>query len=326
MPQARTALRRRARDWKPNRPAASISATGPWDAAVNSFLLDVHARNCSPATLDIYRWNLTGPRIRQFIADYGIKDVGDVTPDKLRGFQADLRDAGLAPSTVSSFHRVLRTFLGFCEQEGYNVPPESLRQRGPIQPITEPEAFSETEERQLLDACRCERDRMLVQFMLHTGLRRSEVINVKLDDIVLGADGAYVKVRQGKGRKDRIVPLDTPHENFSKKLTRYIRMQRPRETRSEYLWLSTRENPVTGDYDPLNVEGLKMIFRRLSEITGIHTHAHKFRHTFATRALAAGVDSLVLQRALGHTTLAMVNRYVHFQSNDLLRAWQARRD
>ena len=69
-----------------------------------------------------------------------------------------------------------------------------------------------------------------------------------------------------------------------------------------------------------------MLLRRIGQETGIHVHAHKFRHTFATRALAAGVDSLVLQRALGHSTLATVNRYVHFQARDLLDAWRARND
>ncbi|MCU1287558.1 MAG: Phage integrase family, partial [Acidobacteriales bacterium] len=46
--------------------------------------------------------------------------------------------------------------------------------------------------------------------------------------------------------------------------------------------------------------------------TGIHVHAHKFRHTFASRAIAAGVVPITLQRVLGHTTLTMVSRYVHY--------------
>jgi integrase len=49
-------------------------------------------------------------------------------------------------------------------------------------------------------------------------------------------------------------------------------------------------------------------------------------HTFATRALSAGVDVMALQRALGHTTLAMVSRHAHYQRDDLLEAWRRRRD
>ena len=107
---------------------------------------------------------------------------------------------------------------------------------------------------------------------------------------------------------------------------RYIKASRPPDFQDPHLWISTRKLGSADEHTPLSVGGLESVLQRLSQKTGIHTNPHKFRHTFASRALAAGVDSLVLQRALGHTTLAMVNRYVHFQTADLLRAWQSRSD
>ena len=297
-----------------------------WDDAVGAFLRDARARNCSPTTIAGYNGYLTGPRARAFVEDYGIRTVADVTPEKLRSFQAELVDAGLSPGTAGTFRRVFRNFLGFCAREGYGVPPQSLLVSAPFEPVTEPETFSGSEERALLDACECERDRLLIQFMMRTGLRRAEVVNVRVDDIVDGGDGAFLRVRQGKGRKDRIVPLDTPRDRFSRKLMRYIKTSRPADLQDPHLWLSTKKLPGATELAPLSVGGLESLLHRLSEKTRIHTNPHKFRHTFASRALAAGVDSLVLQRALGHTTLAMVNRYVHFQSADLIRAWQARSD
>jgi integrase/recombinase XerC len=326
MPQAPVRPRRKVDDWQPLQLQGPPTGSRTWDDAVGAFLRDARSRNCSPATLTGYKGYLTGPRTRQFVDDYRIRSVADVTPDKLRSFQTELLDAGLSAGTAGTFHRVFRNFFGFCAREGYGVAPESLDVPAPLEPVTAPETFSAADERALLDACRCERDRMLVQFMIRTGLRRSEIINVRIDDIVEGADGPYLHVRQGKGRKDRIVPLDTARDRFSRKLLHYIRTVRPKDTSDPHLWLSTRKSPGTGDYVPIGVEALKSLLQRLSEKTGIHTHPHKFRHTFASRALAAGVDSLVLQRALGHTTLAMVNRYVHFQSTDLVRAWQARSD
>jgi hypothetical protein len=59
--------------------------------------------------------------------------------------------------------------------------------------------------------------------------------------------------------------------------------------------------------------------RRLGKASGMHAHPHKFRHTFATRSLAAGVDVMALQRVLGHTTLTMVARYVHYQKGSSSR-------
>lgn len=291
MPQAPVRPRRKADDWQPLTLQGPSTGRRTWDDAVAAFLRDARSRNCSPATLAGYKGYLTGPRTRQFVEDYRVRSLADVTPDKLRTFRAELLDAGLSSATVGTFHRVFRNFFGFCAREDYGLPPESLDVPAPLEPVAAPETFSVGEERQLLEACRCERDRVLVQFMIRTGLRRSEVINVRVDDIVEGADGTYLRVGQGKGCKDRIVPLDTARDRFSRKLLRYIRTARPKDTSDPHLWLSTRKSPRTGEYVPLGVEGLKSLLQRLSEKTGIHTHPHKFRHTFASRALAAGVDS-----------------------------------
>jgi integrase/recombinase XerD len=70
---------------------------------------------------------------------------------------------------------------------------------------------------------------------------------------------------------------------------------------------------------------LKSLLVRLGKDVGVECHAHKFRHTFASRAIADGVDPITLQRVLGHTTLTMVSRYVHYSPTDLLEAWQLRR-
>lgn len=306
------------------RPQPSIGVA--WDEAVAAFLRDARSRNCSPTTIAGYRGYLTGPRANQFVRDYRIEKVADITADRLRRFQVELLDAGLSAGTAATFHRVLRNFLGFCTRERYGVTADALTVAGPRQSLTEPEVFTEAEEKVLLEACSSSRDRMLIDFMLRTGLRRTEIMTVTVDDIIEGPQGAFVRVRQGKGRKDRIVPLDTGRDAFSKRLLAYIRSERPRDTPDRHLWLSVRRDAITGQHMPITADGLHSLLRRLETITGVHVHPHKFRHTFATRALAAGIDSLVLQRALGHSTLTMVNRYVHFQSGDLLRAWQNRQD
>jgi integrase/recombinase XerD len=161
--------------------------------------------------------------------------------------------------------------------------------------------------------------------MLHTGLRRAEICAVTVDDVMTGPEGSWLRVRQGKGRKDRAVPLDTPDFRLSRKIATYIREVRPKNSRNRQLFLSlTRDS--RGDFLPMADEALKTTLRRLGEETGIHCHAHKFRHTFATRAIAAGVDVLALQRVLGHTTLAMTSRYAHHSPASLVDAWMARRD
>jgi integrase/recombinase XerD len=318
---------RRRGDYGGVGPAEAHETPSPdWSHAVERFLVDARSRNCSPATLDNYRTYLTGLRAEQFLRDCRIHSVSDVTPAHLRDFQAELFDAGLSAGTVATFHRVIRNFLGFCRREGWGVGAETLEVRPPLQAPIVPEAFTESEEQRILAATRTGRDLFLIEFMLRTGLRLSEVASVTADDIVSDTDGSHLRVQQGTGHTDRIVPLDTGTYRFARKLDAYLRTERPADAKDRHLFLTTRRDAVTGEFGPLQSQGIKMLLRRIGQETGIHIHAHKFRDTFATRALAAGVDSLVLQRALGHSTLAMVNRYAHFHTRDPLGAWRARSD
>ncbi len=300
------------------------TASPDWSDAVQLFLSDARSRECSPATIDNYRTYLLGARAHQFLRDYEIRLVSDVNAAQLASFQGELLEAGLSTGTVATFHRVIRNFLGFCRREGWGISAETLEVAPPRLVTIEPETYTRIEERRIVKAARTGRDRFLVEFLVRTGLRLSEVASVTLDDIVTGDAGAYLRVRHRNGRTDRIVPLDTGTYQFSRTVDSYVRNERPADAKDRHLFLVTRRDAVTGQFLPLEAQGIKMLLRRIGQETGIHVHAQKFRDTFATRAIAAGIDSLVLQQALGHSTLAMVHRYAHFQDRDLLNAWRAR--
>jgi site-specific recombinase XerD len=320
MPQA--PLQRRSR------PALSVvptrRASPTWEAAVLSFLTDARRRNLAPATVDTYESILTNQRTTQWREDHGVKHPSDFTAATLRAFEGELLEVGLSPRSIIAYHRVLKTFAGYCLREGIAIEERVLTVEGPKQELKEPEVFTPAEEARLIAAARTERDRLLVEFMLRTGLRLREVAQLTVDDIITTPTGSYVRVRQGKGKKDRAVPLDTARLKLTAKIHRYLKKVRPRDTEQRGLFLS--EKRVDGDYKPLSERGIQILLYRLGQDTGIHVHPHKFRHTFATRALSAGVDVMALQRALGHTTLTMVSRYVHFQKDDLIEAWKRRRD
>jgi integrase/recombinase XerD len=327
MPQAPMRPHRQRGDYTAADPAPVPETTSPdWNHAVDAFLRDARSRDCSAATVDNYRTYLLGPRAVQFLSDYKIRSVADVTPGHLRDFQAELLDAGLSAGTAATFHRIIRNFLGFCRRQGWGVSSETLDVAPPPQATTEPQTYTEAEEQRILAATRSGRDRFLVEFMIRTGLRLSEVAAVTLDDLVTGTAGSYVRARQGAGGTDRIVPLDTGTYRFSETVVSYVRNERPSGAEDRHLFLTTRRDPVSGNFGPLQAQGIKMLLRRIGQATGIHVHAYAFRHSFATRALEAGVDSVVLQRALGHSSPAMVNRYVQFQDRDVLDAWRARSD
>ena len=74
------------------------------------------------------------------------------------------------------------------------------------------------------------------------------------------------------------------------------------------------------DYPPLSVLGLRSMLRRLELATGIECHPHLFRHSYGTRAIQAGVPAMAVMRLMGHTTLDMVSRYVHYDDASLVAA------
>jgi len=121
-------------------------------------------------------------------------------------------------------------------------------------------------------------------------------------------DGGYIKVL-GKGSKERIVPIG---EYVKATLWDYINKIRPMpKAGCDRLFLSR-------DGKPVSANTIKLIFSRLAKASGVsRLHAHLCRHTFAINYLLNGGDISSLREILGHSTLEMVNHYLHFTSSQI---------
>jgi site-specific recombinase XerD len=120
---------------------------------------------------------------------------------------------------------------------------------------------------------------MLTELMLRTGLRLQEVANLTVTTSWIGPQGAFLRVRQGMARKDRVVPLDTPQDRLSARLRRYVDRVRPKSVLERALFLTSRADG-SGEPTPLTPDAIQTLFKRLSQEAGIHVNPHKFRHTF----------------------------------------------
>lgn len=152
------------------------------------------------------------------------------------------------------------------------------------------------------------RNSAMVWTFLDTGLRRSELVNLKLADAHI--EEGYLRVL-GKGNKERVVPLGV---HCQRMLLRYRDHFRPIPDLAniDHFFLSL-------DGNSLSKNSVGLIIARLGKRTGVsRLHPHLLRHTFATRYLINGGDVFTLQRILGHTTLAMVNHYVQLASSDVV--------
>lgn len=137
------------------------------------------------------------------------------------------------------------------------------------------------------------------------GMRVGEVAHIRLADIDYSRNVIYV--RQGKGRKDRIVPLSA---TLTKQLSSYIERYRP----YEYLF----ENPnCTG---PISERTLKKVFQVSCEKANIRKDVsfHSLRHSFATHLLESGVDLRYIQELLGHVHSKTTEIYTHVSNKSLM--------
>ncbi len=146
-------------------------------------------------------------------------------------------------------------------------------------------------------------------FLLDTGMRISELVNIKMSDIDFGHGWFTVF---GKGRKQRICPFD----RFTKKvLVRYINNFRDHLSNTASLWLFP-----AADGDHISISSVQQYMRRLVKkagIDGLRVYPHKFRHTFATRAFQNEANVYTVKDIMGHRSLLTTLKYTHPQPEDL---------
>jgi len=155
----------------------------------------------------------------------------------------------------------------------------------------------------LMGALRSERDRAMTQAMVLGGLRRCEVLGLRLGDLRLGE--WRVLIREGKGGHERLVPLSA---TFFSTVARYMDHERP-ETTSDALFVALK-GPRRGR--PFSMPGLQQIIRdaRLrAELS--HGTCHELRHTCFTRLREAGMAIEAIQAQAGHRSITSTRIYLH---------------
>jgi len=167
-----------------------------------------------------------------------------------------------------------------------------------------PEPLGRREIAHLLEAPRNAKHRMLLMTCYATGLRVSELVHLRPEDV--HSERMLIHVRQGKGRKDRYTLLSP---RLLEELRDYWRAYRPHE------WLFFGRDR-TGPLPAATAQKVYYAAKRRAGIQrghGIHT----LRHSFATHLMEAGVDLPTVQRLLGHTSLATTAKYLHVTSKHL---------
>ena len=158
-----------------------------------------------------------------------------------------------------------------------------------------------------------QRNLAIMRIMLDGGLRAGEAINLRVDDI--GWSDGQVKIVQGKGKKDRIVWL-----NDDALATLQLWLDR-RPTESDRLFCTLEGKPLTARY-------LRTMIKRYGSKAGIvkDVHPHMLRHTYATDLYRQTKNIRMVQKALGHASLAATMIYTHIVDDEMEAAMKGFRD
>lgn len=235
------------------------------------------------------------------------QSFSELTKRDLESMIVGMRNAGLAHNSISSYVRVLKTFLNWCCREGYTT----LTLPNFKQEETVKEVYSDAELERLLERpkpdCRfCEfRNWVIVNFLLNCGCRASTIRNIQNGDVDLQM--RQVVLRHMKNGKLQAIPLCTRMVNV---LRSYMAVRGGEST--DYLFCDE-----CGDM--LSENGLRLAIASYNRRRGVQkTSIHLFRHTFARKYLVdCGGDAFTLQKLLGHSTLKMTKHYCAIYDADI---------
>ncbi|MGH7547401.1 MAG: site-specific tyrosine recombinase XerD [Gemmatimonadales bacterium] len=254
-------------------------------------------------------------RLSSHAAAKGARRPDEITAAQLREFIYDLKDLGLAPATIRRQISAIRTYYRFLVGEAHATRDPSERLESPKQWRTLPTVLTVAEVEQLLAAPNTDeplaiRDRALLEFAYATGARVSELVGLKLQDILYEEGLARIL---GKGSKERIVPVGRRALGAVALYTREIRPRFDRGKGRGVLFLNARGGP-------LSRVGAWTIIKRAARQAGLTKRVtpHSLRHTFATHLLEGGADLRAVQEMLGHADLATTQLYTHVD-RDYLR-------
>jgi integrase/recombinase XerC len=288
------------------------------EGAVNSFLsyLTLQKR-FSPLTSSSYASDL-----RQFfsfldqeVAEYTLNSISFL---HIRSFVASLMSEGMAPASVNRKISALKSFFRYLSRNGQISVNPAQKINGPKAPRRLPAfvdesqlntVFSDDSPPQGFEAVR---DRLVIDMLYQTGLRRAELLNLKESDV----DLYNLQLRVfGKRNKERLVPFDL---SLKRNLEAYLHVKKEEGLTGGGLLLVTLKNK------PLSASRMSQSVKTaLGPVTTIQKKSpHVLRHSFATHLLNNGADIYAVKELLGHANLSATQIYTHNTIDKLKRSYK----
>ena len=280
-----------------------ISLDALVDQYLNYLLVE---KGLSKKTLESYSRDLA--RYHSFLLDRGVTNASESDTTLILKYLIALRNSGLGARSRARHLVTLRGFYRFLVQENVIGRDPTRLVDLPKISLKLPDVLSVEEVKHLLDTPDPKlplgaRDAAMIELLYAAGLRVSELVNLKLQDINLEA--GYVRVL-GKGSKERIVPIGYYAQQSIDHYLETSRAALLKNLISPYLFVARAAKPMTR-------QGFWKLLRRYAHKAGLlkKISPHSLRHSFATHLLEGGADLRAVQVMLGHVDISTTQIYTH---------------
>jgi integrase/recombinase XerD len=243
------------------------------------------------------------------------RDPGSFTREDIVNYLGRLRDSGYSTASICRFISSIKSYSRYLITEKIisEDPTETLR--NPKQWDRLPKALSLEDIKTLFEteikSGTFVRDSAMLELMYSSGLRVSEVISSKVND--LNFEAGFLRVF-GKGSKERIVPMNRRAAEKIRKYTLELRPSLLKGRQSPFLFLTNRGRPMTR-------QRFWQALKKLGTLAGLKITPHTIRHSFATHLLDGGADLRSVQKMLGHEDISTTQIYTKVSADRIRKAY-----
>jgi|GEM_PF-937346 len=287
------------------------------DEAIAKFIDEKHLRNLRSTSINLYK------KCLRYFAEWLEQTKPDVIYLNLvkkqhvdEYIKHDLNTLKLSPYTINGRIRILRAFFNYFVDSG-DIKSSPLTKIKLLKTNSiKIRVYTDEQIQKLLNHCDTNslvgfRDYCFIILALDTGMRVTELLATKIEDIDLTQRVIFVSSEVSKGRSSRPVPFSSYTATQIKELIRENHFHFPN---NQYLFASIRGTQIS-------TGSIRRKLRQLGEISGVNSEInvcpHNFRHTAATKMLKAGIDLYSLSKILGHQSIDMTRRYLTLTPKDL---------
>lgn len=268
--------------------------------AISTFKANLAKQGRASATILAYSKDIE--QLTDFVAKAGKNSLKDITKDDIDAFKADLAGNNYTTKSISRKINSIKSFFAYVVANGLITENPSTGVSHPKYDIKPPRILNKIEYRALRDACREDyRMAAIVELLLQTGMRISELANLKISDIDRNTN--QITIRAYESHPERVIPLNQPAKES---LDKYLET-RPKSANTSVF--------ITKTGNAFLIRNIRSNLDRYFHIAGIeNAKVNDLRHTFIAQQLTSGSPLVYISKLVGHKRLSTTEKYLEFIS------------